>query len=143
LDDWYRRDTIGTYIAIPARILETGLMTPGFVGRPARGPDPITGVVQGEELVQYDLTRQQYDALVKLTAALCNEFPKIAPDAPRDEHGKVVDHVLDEDAWRDFHGILGHFHVQANKTDPGPAFDWEPFLAAVRARLEEIRRPGG
>ena len=35
-------------------------------------------------------------------------------------------------------GILGHFHVQTNKNDPGPAFDWEPFLARVR---EELARP--
>jgi N-acetyl-anhydromuramyl-L-alanine amidase AmpD len=143
LDRWYRRDSIGTYISIPADILETGVLTHGFVGRPARGPEPIVGVVQGEELEQYDFTRQQYSSLVKLTAALCRELPKITPDAPRDEHGKVVDHVLDDDAWRDFHGILGHFHVQKNKTDPGPAFDWEPFLEAVRARMEELDQPGG
>ncbi len=143
LDDWYRRDTIGTYIQIPARVQESGVLTPGFVGRPARGPAPIVGVVQGEELEQYDLTPEQYASLVKLAAALCREFPKITPDAPRDENGQVLDHVLDDDEWRDVHGILGHFHVQKNKTDPGPAFDWEPFLAAVRARIEQLDRPGG
>jgi hypothetical protein len=80
--------------------------------------------------------------LIKLAAALCRELPKIAPDAPRDAGGAVVDRVLDDDEWRDFQGILGHFHVQKNKTDPGPAFDWEPFLEDVRERLAWLRQPG-
>jgi N-acetyl-anhydromuramyl-L-alanine amidase AmpD len=141
LDDWYKRDTQGTYISVPERIEETGIRTLGFVGRPARGPDPLSGVVQGERLEQYDFTHEQYDSLIKLAAALCRELRKIAPDAPRDASGAVLDRVLDEAAWRDFHGILGHYHVQENKTDPGPAFDWEPFLEAVRERLVEIRHP--
>jgi N-acetylmuramoyl-L-alanine amidase len=139
LEDWYRRDTLGTYIQIPSRIKDSGVRTPGFVGRPARGPEPIIGVVQGEDLAQYDFTPEQYASLVKLAAALCEAFPKIAPDAPRDEDGHVIDRALDDEAWRDFHGILGHFHVQANKTDPGPAFDWDTFIPAVQARLAEIR----
>ncbi len=43
--------------------------------------------------------------------------------------------ALTDAEWTAFRGILGHFHVQRNKSDPGPAFDWEPFLAALRARL--------
>jgi N-acetyl-anhydromuramyl-L-alanine amidase AmpD len=142
LADWYRRDTVGTYVSVPARIVDTGIRTPGFVARPARDA-PVIGVVQKTRLEQYDFTPEQYESLSKLAAVLCRELPKIAPDAPRDEHGAVVDHVLDDDEWRDFHGILGHFHVQQNKTDPGPAMHWEPFLERVRARLEEIRHPGG
>ena len=80
-------------------------------------------------------TPQQYASLVKLTAALCRAFPKIEPDAPRDADGNVLDRVLTDEEWRAFQGILGHYHVQRNKADPGPAFDWEPFLEAVRARL--------
>jgi hypothetical protein len=58
----------------------------------------------------------------------------------------------DVDAWREhalrdggepllaqppeaaFGGILGHFHLQTDKRDPGPAFDWERLLAAARSR---------
>jgi N-acetyl-anhydromuramyl-L-alanine amidase AmpD len=39
--------------------------------------------------------------------------------------------MSDED-WRAFSGVLGHYHIQQNKVDPGPAFDWERFLAAAR-----------
>jgi len=132
LENWYARDEHGTRLSIPARITETGIRTPGFIGRPARA-DRVYGEIQGEDLQQYDFTLEQYASLVKLTAALCREFPKIKPDAPRDDDGRVLTRALSEDAWREFSGILGHFHVQTNKNDPGPAFDWEPFLRAVRA----------
>jgi N-acetyl-anhydromuramyl-L-alanine amidase AmpD len=32
-----------------------------------------------------------------------------------------------------FQGVLGHYHVQANKNDPGPALDWDRFLTEARA----------
>lgn len=137
LEAWYARDAGGPYVRIPARLGDGGVRTPGFVGRPAR-PEPVVGEVQGVELQQYDFTKEQYASLVKLTAALCRAFPRIRPDAPRDADGRVLDHALSDAEWREFRGILGHYHVQTNKTDPGPAFDWEPFLAAVRARLAEM-----
>ncbi len=139
LDTWYARDPGGPYVKIPARLEGGGVRTPGFVARPAR-PDRIVGEIQGEELQQYDFTPEQYDSLVKLTAALCRAFPAIEPDAPRGADGEVLDHALTDAEWRDFRGILGHYHVQKNKTDPGPAFDWERFLKAVRARLAAMPR---
>lgn len=140
LDDWYARDARGTYIKIPERIQETGLRTLGYVGRPARD-QRVRGVIQGDDLEQYDFTPEQYKSLVKLAAALCRELPKIRPDAPRDERGVVVNHVLSDEEWQNFHGILGHYHVQKNKNDPGPAFDWEPFLADVKKRMAELELP--
>jgi hypothetical protein len=86
--------------------------------------EPVRGVVQGHDLEQYDLTPQQYDSLTKLTATLCTALPKITCDYPRDENGKVTNHALDGPAWYDYQGLLGHYHVQTNKTDPGPAFNW-------------------
>ncbi|MBL8862648.1 MAG: N-acetylmuramoyl-L-alanine amidase [Planctomycetes bacterium] len=134
LDEWYATDVGGSYVRIPARYQDGGLRQRGFVARPARS-ERVIGRVQGEELQQHDFTPEQYASLVKLTAALCRAFPAIEPDAPRGPDGKVLDRALTEAEWRDFRGILGHYHVQRDKVDPGPAFDWERFLAEVRARL--------
>jgi len=134
LDAWYTQDTGGPLVRIPQRLGDGGLRTPGFVARPARA-ERVTGTIHGETLEQYDLTPEQYASLVKLTAALCRAFPKIEPDAPRDADGNVLDRALTDEEWRAFQGILGHYHVQRNKSDPGPAFDWERFLAGVRDRL--------
>jgi N-acetylmuramoyl-L-alanine amidase len=134
LDKAYLHDTAGPYLALPASLEGGGVRTRGFVPRPAR-PERVRGTIQGGDLEQHDLTNEQYDALVKLTAGLCRVFPKITPEVPRDASGAVETKVLDDARYEEFHGILGHYHVQANKTDPGPAFDWERFLARVREEL--------
>ncbi len=134
LDEWYTSDAGGPHISIPERLKGGGVRTPGFIGRPAR-TERVVGTVQGETLQQYDFTREQYESLVKLAAGLCRVFPKIAPDAPRDSNGQVKDHVLGAAEFDAFQGILGHYHIQENKTDPGPALDWERFLESVRAEL--------
>jgi N-acetyl-anhydromuramyl-L-alanine amidase AmpD len=95
----------------------------------------VAGVVQGQRLVQAEFTPAQMDALVKLAAGLSRALPRIRPDAPRDAAGRVVDAALGDAEFAAFQGILGHFHVQTNKVDPGPAFRWEEFLSAVRAEL--------
>jgi N-acetyl-anhydromuramyl-L-alanine amidase AmpD len=92
------------------------------------------GIPEGGEK-QPAFTDAQYASLAKLAAALCTVFPRIAPDAPRDAEGRIVAGALDAAAFASFHGILGHSHVQSNKQDPGPAFDWDRFLADVRANL--------
>jgi len=90
---------------------------------------------QGTEIRQPEFTRAQYDSLERLAAALCTIFPKIRPEAPTDSEGSVRTTALGEAEFEAFHGILGHLHVQANKQDPGPAFEWKAFLAGVRGRL--------
>ncbi|MEM6672792.1 MAG: peptidoglycan recognition family protein [Planctomycetota bacterium] len=131
---WYAPGEDGPILTLPKPPGELGVLTPGFQGRPAR-PRRIVGEVQGERLQQYDFTAEQYDSLVKLTATLCRNLPLIEPDGPRDGAGRIRKARLSEQQEAEFHGIVGHYHVSSQKTDPGPAFDWEPFLAQVRTRL--------
>lgn len=91
----------------------------------ARLRDPVRGTIHGIELVQSDFTAEQYAALAKLVDALCRTFPRIVRDCPRDENGAVVVAKLPDAELAEFRGILGHFHIQDNKVDPGPAFQWE------------------
>ena len=90
-----------------------------------RRPEPIRGMVQGRELVQYDFTRQQYRSLIKLTAAVCKVLPKIRCDYPRDSAGRLIPEKLPDEKLASYAGLLGHYHVQSNKVDPGPAFQWD------------------
>jgi len=39
----------------------------------------------------YDLTPQQYDSLIKLTATLCTVLPKLTPDYPREDDRHTFD----------------------------------------------------
>ena len=136
LDDWYGEDGEGAYITIPAHLGDGGVRTSGFQGRPAR-PEPIVGTIQGRELLMYDLTNEQYESLTKLTAALCTVLPRIECKYPRDEAGELIRERLDESRLAGYSGLLGHYHVQANKIDPGPAFDWERVVAGARALMGE------
>src|SRR5207244_3145318 len=82
LDQWYRKDSDGrTRNVLPAWMKQEWIRTPGFVGHPARN-EAVVGVIQGREYRMYDLTPQQYDSLIKLTATLCTVLPKINCDYP-------------------------------------------------------------
>lgn len=133
---WYRTDAAGgTVLTLPAA--ETNAIhTPGFVGHPAR-PRPVRGRIQGQDLIQYDFTPQQYQALIKLTAALCRVFPRIKCQYPADETGRLIPHKLTAEQLKNYHGVLGHFHIQSNKVDPGPAFQWDYVITNARQILQE------
>jgi len=136
LGDWYQPEPNGrTRITIPEEFGDGGIRTRGFVGHPAR-PEPITGVVQDKDLIQHDFTPEQYRALIKLTATLSKVFPKIRCDYPRDREGKLVPRKLADDELAAYQGVLGHFHVQTNKVDPGPAFQWDYVIDSARKLLE-------
>ena len=131
-DAWYRPVPNGpTDITIPASLGDGGILTQGFVGHPAR-PNPVRGVTQGVELTQYDFTPEQYAALVKLTATLCTVLPKIKCAWPVDAQGEAITHKLPAAELEAYQGVLGHFHVQTNKVDPGPAFQWDYVIQNAR-----------
>jgi N-acetyl-anhydromuramyl-L-alanine amidase AmpD len=131
---WYRRDAAGhLLLAAPGgnSLAGEGIATPGFVARPVRD-QPVTGLIQGIPQRQYDYTAQQYEALAHLTAALCRVLPQIRCDYPRDASGRVVTYKLPDAYLARYTGLLGHYHVQANKIDPGPAFQWDFVVARAR-----------
>lgn len=116
----------------PARLGSPGIRTVDFIARPVRS-DLITGEINGRKLEQYDFTPEQYAALIRLTAALHHLFPRLALDCPRDDQGQVVPGKLSPQDFENFRGLIGHFHIQANKVDPGPAFQWDRVIAGARA----------
>ena len=135
--EWYKRDANGqTTLTIPDTFGAAGILTPDFVGHPAR-QDPVYGNIQGQNLVQYDFTPQQYQALTKLTATLCQIFPRIKCQFPADADGKVIPHKLTRQQWQNYHGVLGHYHIQTDKVDPGPAFQWDLLIDGARKILHQ------
>jgi N-acetyl-anhydromuramyl-L-alanine amidase AmpD len=96
-------------------------------------------------LVQYDFTPQQYAALRKLTAALCNVFPRLICNYPRAADGRILLRKLPDEELERYQGILGHYHIQTNKTDPGPAFQWDRVVGGAKElmRLETFPEKKG
>ncbi len=131
LGQWYQRDATGhTRLRLPAGAL------PGYAGGPAQA-DPVRDTVQGLALEQYDLTPEQYAALTKLTAALCRVFPKLKCDYPRGTDGRVFPQKLPDAALAKYQGVIGHYHIQTNKIDPGPALQWDLLIDGARALLKQ------
>jgi len=122
----------------PASAGDPALLTPGFRGRPQR-PDPVRAAIHGRELVQYDFTPEQYAALIKLTAALHRVLPKITLDYPRDTRGHLLMEKLPAATLDRFQGVLAHYHIQENKVDPGPAFQWDPVINGAKRELSSGR----
>ena len=135
LDRWYARDADGkARITIPDGAEAGRLRGRSDPLRPIRS-EPVVGNIQGQRLRQYDLTPEQYDSLIKLTATLCALFPQIRCDYPRDTTGALVPMKLPDDSYTQYKGVLGHYHVQANKVDPGPAFQWDRVIDGARRLL--------
>jgi len=137
---WYVPDPDGpegqkVRVNFPASMGDGGVRTPGFVARP-RSDQPVVGMVQGRALVQYDLTTQQYDSLIKLTAALCTVFPNLPCECPRNPDGSPKRETLPPEELAGYRGLLGHYNIQDNKSDPGPAFDWDRVIGGARVRMK-------
>lgn len=132
--DWYEIDADGPKLKFPKAAFPsgTGILTEGFVGRPAR-KEMIAGKVHGRTHYQYDFTEEQYRALAKLIATVNVALPKIAIAAPRDGTGVVLESEMKSSELAKFSGVVGHSHVTDQKVDPGPAFDWERVLSEARA----------
>jgi N-acetyl-anhydromuramyl-L-alanine amidase AmpD len=135
LKTWYERDEQGVVtMKIPKEHGDGGIRTHGFKAHPAR-QELISGNIQGRDLVQYDYTPEQYAALTKLTATLCKVFPKLPCKFPTDASGKLIPHKLADDELNQYQGVMGHYHIQTNKEDPGPAFDWDKVIGGARRLL--------
>jgi N-acetylmuramoyl-L-alanine amidase len=128
---WYEWTEDGLRLTLPPAAGDGGLRTP-FGGRPAR-EELVRGPIHGTVLLQPDFTNEQYRSLAALTAALTRVFPRIELAVPRQSDGSLRTDALSDDEEATFHGVLGHFHLQTDKRDPGPAFDWERLLAEARA----------
>ena len=133
LEKWYLKDSKGWRIVLPDD-RPHGHLDPKAIHRPS-GDGPVTGRIHERDLVQFDLTDKQYDALIHLTATLTELFPNLPNDYPRGADGKADIQQLSDKDWREFQGLIAHWHLDPDKIDPGPAFDWE----RVRLGVEKLK----
>jgi N-acetyl-anhydromuramyl-L-alanine amidase AmpD len=131
LGRWYRPDADGKVSLVNPGSSRSSVFSSGPLLRPARN-ERIVGIIHGQKLQQYDFTPQQYDALARLTATLCTIFPKIRCDYPRGASGSLVTDKLPPADYERYQGILGHYHVQSDKTDPGPAMQWDLLIESSK-----------
>lgn len=152
-------------ITIPERLGDGGVLTPHFVGHPIRPQlirGQIQGRTydmydftpqQYEALshltaalctvfpkIQCDYPRQKKSLGAPAAAAATQPAagdPTTRPSAlaTLDEHGVLIPHRLYYEQWNNYQGVLGHYHVQEEKEDPGPAFQWDFMIDRARSLM--------
>ena len=132
MDEWYAKDAFGkTIIRIPGRFDGGGIRDQSVPLRPDRD-GIVSGAIHGKTYFMYDLTPKQYESLTRLTATLCTVFPNIKCDYPKDNQGRLITERLTDEQLAAYRGVLGHYHVQKDKQDPGPAMQWERVVGGAR-----------
>ena len=112
-------------------------------------PKIFRGDVNGRSLAQRPFTDAQYESLARVAATLIARFPLMTADYPTEDaergtnaacassnFGAATPRKLSDGELRDHRGVLGHYHVQSDKSDPGPAFDWGRFRSRTLALLD-------
>lgn len=86
-------------------------------------------VINGVSYDAYDFRPEQYESLVSLSRALLRIFPKMKPVIPERDGQPLLETLARP---LDFHGIVGHLHVDLDKQkwDPG-ALDWNRLVRAL------------
>jgi N-acetyl-anhydromuramyl-L-alanine amidase AmpD len=152
-------------LTIPPRLGDGGVRTPNFVGRPARQEAVVGVVQGFElkqyDLTpqQYDSLTKLTATLCTIFPKITCDYPRLkgslgAPStrattqpvegdvrmgfaalAGVGEAGALIPHLLSGEQFENFQGVLGHFHVQGNKVDPGPAMQWDRVINGARALM--------
>ena len=132
LSKWYETDATGRVrVIIPGGEEEGKVLRPtGSPGRPAASPSSASSTAR--RCCQYDLTPQQYDALIRLTATLCKVFPRITCDYPRDESGRLIRAQAARTGLQELSRDPGPLPRPAEQDDPGPAFQWDRLIDESR-----------
>ncbi len=121
----YIRDTYG-----PERRLEGCLFPAADLARanPAsKNPDLVLPLspktrINGAEVQAYGPSPAAMRSVVAVTGALLDAYPAIPKTIPTRETGEIYPNIVaDPGEW----GLVGHYHWEAQRWDPGPGFDWQ------------------
>ncbi len=87
--------------------------------------------INGHTFDAWDYTPEQYDSFRRLARALTRLLPNLPVDFPQSSPGVQTWDTLPMSASFGFAGYIGHYHLTAQKWDPGP-FDFKDFCSKVR-----------
>ena len=130
-EEWYTFDETGwPVLTFPETVIDPGVRLPNFIAKPAR-KELFEGRINGQTVMQYDFTNEQYEAMIALTKALAQLFPNLALDVPRDSRGDLRMDDMSDAAVLRHQGLIAHWHISRGKVDPGPALDWDRVLTGA------------
>jgi N-acetylmuramoyl-L-alanine amidase len=152
-------------ITIPERLGDGGVLTPHFVGHPIRPQlirGVIQGRTYDQydfTPQQYEALSHLTATLCTVFPKIQCDYPRLTSGlgpptevaatqptmgdpttrptalASLEEHGTLIPHKLYPEQLDDYQGVLGHYHVQYDKEDPGPAFQWDLMIGKARSLM--------
>jgi N-acetyl-anhydromuramyl-L-alanine amidase AmpD len=96
----------------------------------------ITNQIHGARITSTGYTEAQYQSLVAVIVGLHKVLPLIKLFPPLDASGEVINTKL-VNAWQ-FKGWMGHWHISADKWDPGPGFDWRRVMVGIHGERNSM-----
>tara|TARA_B100000674_G_C37913066_1_gene949501 strand:+ start:951 stop:1688 length:738 start_codon:yes stop_codon:yes gene_type:complete len=88
----------------------------------------------GVKVVHWSYTPAQRRSLNKLVAGLLALLPNLNLELPEDEFGRVLTTVVSKP--HEAKGLLGHFHIDLEASDPTVAFPWRELKRYLSSSLE-------
>ena len=123
------------------------MSNPVSVSKKNTGRTIERGPIQGKIVEMLGYTDKQFETMVALIKALISPVPGYPPDVgfndwiplrrfannrfnPPSENGvDIIDHLVNN--VEKFEGMIGHYHCNPMKVDPGPAYDWHRILRSL------------
>ncbi|MEC8025251.1 MAG: N-acetylmuramoyl-L-alanine amidase [Myxococcota bacterium] len=87
--------------------------------------------IQNSRIRAWGYTPIQYESLILLLKLFVRELD-MKKTYPMTPDGKVIPHLLADEDTKKLHGFIGHWHLDDQRWDPGPAFDWERVLSGLQ-----------
>ena len=87
--------------------------------------------INGHTFLAFDYTKQQYDSLTRLARALTRLLPNLPAEYPQSSPGQQSWDTLPASTTFSYAGYIGHYHLTAQKWDPG-YFDFREFCRNLR-----------
>lgn len=95
---------------------------------------PLVGPVEihGQQFRAFGPTPAATESALLVTSALLDAYPSIPATLPANHEGALIGRVADDPRR---YGVVGHYHWEAQRWDPGPGFDWQAFADLMITRL--------
>jgi N-acetyl-anhydromuramyl-L-alanine amidase AmpD len=157
-------------LSIPPKLGDGGVRAKDFIGRPARQEPVVGVIQGYElrqydfTPQQYEALIKLTATLCTVFPKITCDYPRLraglgvpgtqpttraVEDDPKthvgaiagpSEQGQLIPHVLTFEQFDNYQGVLGHYHVQLDKTDPGPATQWDRVINGARALMSAQAR---
>lgn len=98
---------------------------------PKRDVKPVK--INGNTILAFDYTPEQYQSFTRLARALQRLLPNLPAEFPQSSAGVQSWDTMPPSASFSFSGYIGHYHLTNQKWDPGP-FDFKDFCRKLRGQ---------